>query len=139
MESESNSDSTRTLASVQVVDAITKHPNADTLEIATILGWQVVVKIGEVQLKQLVVYCEVDSLLPASADWLPSAVKARVEAQSKDLEFFRVKTVKLRGELSQGLIVASLPFAFSDFPIGTDLTAKLGIEKLVFSLFFKVL
>lgn len=73
------------LASVQVVDSVRKHPNADSLEIATILGWEVVVKIGEVQTGQLVVYCEVDSLLPVKADWLPAAVKARVEAQAKDL------------------------------------------------------
>lgn len=43
-------------------------------------------------------------------------------------EFFRVKTIKLRGELSQGLIVT--PFTLTDFAVGTDLTEKLGIEKL---------
>lgn len=85
---ESNSDSTRKLASVQVVDALRKHPNADSLEIATILGWEVGVKIGEVQTGQLVVYCEVDSLLPAKADWLPQAVKDRIKEQSKELGIF---------------------------------------------------
>jgi RNA ligase (TIGR02306 family) len=127
-QSESNSDSKRKLASVQVVDALIKHPNADTLELATILGWQVSVKIGEVKLGQLVVYCEVDSLLPAHADWLPQAVKDRIKTQSKDLKFFRVKTIKQRGELSQGLIVSSLPMV-ADLPVGTDLTEKLGVEK----------
>ena len=137
MESESNSDSTRKLASVQVVDSVRKHPNADKLEIVTILGWEVITRIGEAKEAQVVVYCEVDALLPVKADWLPPAVKDLISDQSKDLEFFRVKTRKLRGELSQGLIVTEIPSVpFADLPIGTDITDKLGVEKFSRYFFF---
>jgi RNA ligase (TIGR02306 family) len=130
METESNSDSKRKLASVQVVDSVRKHPNADKLEIASILGWEVITRINEVKQAQVVVYCEVDALLPVNADWLPPAVKDLIADQSKDLQFFRVKTRKLRGELSQGLIVTVVPLVpLADLPVGTDLTDILGIEK----------
>ena len=34
------------LASIETIKNIRKHPNADSLEIAEVLGWQVVVKTG---------------------------------------------------------------------------------------------
>lgn len=120
------------MASVQLVESVSKHPNADTLQIVTItgMGWQVVTKVGDVNAaNQKVVFCEVDSLLPAKADWLPPAIKAQVEKETKDIEFFRIKTIRLRGEISQGLILVALPFTFDDLPIGTDVTEKLGIAK----------
>ena len=91
----------RSLASVQIVERIDPHPNADRLELATILGWQVVIAKGETETGQKVVYCEIDSLLPWDAEWLPPAVKNRVEEGKP----FRIKTIKLRGEISQGLII----------------------------------
>lgn len=64
-----------------------------------------VVRTGEVSAGQKVVYFEIDSLLPGDAKWLPEAVKTRVAAQA-DKTHFRVKTVKLRNEISQGLLIA---------------------------------
>ena len=42
--------------------------------------------------------------MPGDATWLPDAIKQRVENQSNK-QWFRVKTVKLRKELSQGLVI----------------------------------
>ena len=53
----------RKLASIQIVENVEKHSNADSLEIATILGWQVVVRTNEVQVGDKIIYCEIDSLL----------------------------------------------------------------------------
>lgn len=101
---ESNIDSTRTLASIQVIQAVEKHGDADALELSTILGWQIITRTGEVTPGTKVIYCEIDSMLPVNAPWLPSAIKDRIlKEHTKD--FFRVKTIKLRGELSQGLII----------------------------------
>lgn len=99
--------SLRKLASVQVVEAIVPHPNANALQLAKVLGWQVVIRMDEVKAGDKIVYCEIDSLLPGSAEWLPEAIKKRVAEQTSK-EWFRIKTIKLRGELSQGLIVGGL-------------------------------
>lgn len=120
-------DSKRKLASIQVIDRIDIHSNADTLELATILGWQVIVRIGEVKIGMKVIYCEIDSLLPVNAPWLPSAVQSRI-AQYHIKKHFRVKTIKLRGELSQGLIIP-ITEELSFFDVGTDVTTHLGIKK----------
>ena len=54
----------RKLASVKRIDKITKHPNADSLEICHIGGWKVITRIGEYKEGELAIYCEVDSFLP---------------------------------------------------------------------------
>lgn len=130
--SETNIDSTRTLASIQIIDNIEKHTGADSLELATILGWQIITRIGEAIVGTKVIYCEIDSMLPVDAPWLPLAIKDRiVKEQTKD--FFRVKTIKLRGELSQGLIIPivdTLPsHEYDSMEVGTNVTNFLGIKK----------
>ena len=133
---ESNSDSTRALASIQRVEAIENHNKADSLELVTILGWQIITRKGEVKTGSKVIYCEIDSMLPVEATWLPVAVKDRiVKEQTKN--FYRIKTIKLRGELSQGLIVPivdTLPKDDSienweELEVGYNVTSLLKIEK----------
>ena len=121
----------RKLASIQVIDKIVKHPNADALELALILGWQVVIRTNEAKAGDVVVYCEIDSMLPGNAEWLPLAVKGRVEQQSNQ-SWYRVKTIALRKELSQGLIIPitdSLREIVKDASVGDDVTEQLGIQK----------
>ena len=130
MDLESNTDSTRKLASIQVVDRIHPHTGADSLELATILGWQIITRIGEVQKGDTVIYCEIDSLLPVNVDWLPQAVKDRIVKEGTK-DYFRVKTIKLRGELSQGLIIPlgdTLP-PIGPIVVGNDVTDLLKIRK----------
>lgn len=119
----------RALVTLQKVTSITVHPNAHSLELAQIQGWQVVIRKDEVAVNETVVYCEVDSLLPLSASWIPPAVRGR--AGEKD-EYYRVKSVKIRGELSQGLIIPLTLFAPplpSDLLLGSDLTDYLEVKK----------
>lgn len=129
MELETNTDSERALASVQIVENVVNHGNADTLELATVLGWQVVVSKSEnVKAGDRIVLCEIDSLLPGDAPWLPPAIVKKVGTQANQ-KYFRVKTVKLRGELSQGLILTGVAPEILSLDIGTNVTAQLGIEK----------
>ena len=81
------------------------------------MGWQCVVKKGEVKVGERVVYFQVDSILP----------------QKPEFEFlrerkFRIKTIKLRGVYSQGLIIP-LPAEVKDFPVGADATSIMGVKK----------
>lgn len=132
MDKETNTDSDRKLASIQIVGSIDEHTNATSLELATILGWQVVTRINEAKVGDLVVYCEIDSVLP-NAEWVPPAITDKISKSKKDM--FRLKTIKLRGEYSQGLIVplvAGMPFDITEITeddIGKDVTDLLGIVK----------
>jgi RNA ligase (TIGR02306 family) len=93
----------RKLASIKKIDKITKHPNADSLEICHVGGWKVITKIGEYTEGDLAVYFEVDSFLPIKEDF--EFLRKSSYKKMGDIEGFRLKTIKLRQELSQGLLL----------------------------------
>jgi RNA ligase (TIGR02306 family) len=113
----------RALATIARIDAIREHRNAYRLELATIRGWQVVVEKGIFKEGDLVVYCEIDSILPE-----------REEFEFMRHRNFRVKTIKLRGELSQGIcfplsiLPEYVPYDTS-WMDGDDVTDELDIVK----------
>jgi RNA ligase (TIGR02306 family) len=126
----------RKLASIQTVNAVEPIPNADAIERIRILGWWVVVKKGEHQPGGKVVYCEIDSLLPERPEFeflRPSSFKlAQTDAAGNVIlpAGFRIKTVKLRGQVSQGIcfpLTVLRPGAPTDE--GADVTEWLGIRK----------
>lgn len=127
---------TRQLASIQKIADLQPIPGADAIEKARVLGWWVVVKKGEYKVGDEVIYCEVDSLLPIRPDLeflRKSCYKpARTTAVGRVLqpEGFRIKTIKLRGQVSQGLClpVSSIEGWFG-LPVGTDVTELLGVRK----------
>jgi RNA ligase (TIGR02306 family) len=94
----------KSLATIQRIVALDPIDNADSLECAQILGWHVVVKKGEFKAGDLVVYVVVGSILPDRAEF--EFMKARD---------FRVKTIKLRGQISQGIAfpLSILPESFT--------------------------
>ncbi|MDJ1505132.1 RNA ligase (ATP) [Xanthocytophaga agilis] len=109
----------RKLASIQRIKNLEPIPEADAIEKATVLGWQLVVKKGEFAVGDLCVYCEIDSLLPEKPEF--EFLKARG---------MRIRTVRLRGQVSQG-ICFPLHILPKDTPITEDLdvTDILGIIK----------
>lgn len=119
----------RKLASVQIVGKIIKHDNADLLEIASVLGWEVIISLNEVKEGDKIIYCEIDSLLPVDKEWLPVSIKN--EIKKKNPKKFRIKTKKIRGRFSQGLIIPITETISSlmELEIGTDVTKLLEIEK----------
>jgi RNA ligase (TIGR02306 family) len=119
----------RALVTIQRVKAISAIPNSDFLEAAHVMGWQCVVKKSEFKAGDLGVYFEVDSFLPVDPryEFLRSSSYRENEDNGRG---FRIRTVKMRGQLSQGLFLA-----FSLFPElegsgeGEDVTEKLGVKK----------
>jgi len=120
----------RKLASMRKISQILPIEGADAIELAIVDGWKVVVakdvghKVGD-----LVVYCEVDSFLPVREEF--EFLRKSSYKKMGDQEGFRLKTIKLRGQISQGLI---LPMSiFGDFSWtaheGLDVSEKLGIVK----------
>ena len=125
----------RTLASIQTVNAVEPIPNADAIVRARVLGWWVVVKKGDFAVGDRVVYCEIDSFLPErpAFEFLrPSSFKPAIVEGGEEIRpaGFRIRTVKLRGQVSQG-ICFPLSILPPDTPTdeGTDVTNVLGITK----------
>ena len=117
----------RQLASIQEVRDITPIENADAIETVHIQGWTVVCKKGIHFLGERVVFFEVDSFLPVKDEY--EFLRASSFKNHPDLgEGFRLRTIKLRKQLSQGLVIP-LPEEFKDLPVGTDLTDALGVKK----------
>src|SRR5262245_31445071 len=126
----------RKLASIQPVNATEPIPNADAIEKIRVLGWWAGVKKGELKPGDRVVYCEIDSLLPERAEFeflRPNCFKpAQTDATGTVTQAagFRIKTIKLRGQVSQGIC-----FPLSVLPEGTatdedaDVTESLAIRK----------
>lgn len=112
----------RKLAKVVMVDDVKEHGNADALEIAVIGGWQCCVKKGEFVKNSLAVYFEVDSLLPLDNPVF-EFLTGRNERELDGKRYSRIKTMKLRGELSQGLL---LPLG--SFPFHQNLSDFIGVE-----------
>jgi RNA ligase (TIGR02306 family) len=119
----------RILASIQEILAIKQIEGADAIELVTVKGWQCVAKRGEFKAQDKCVYFEVDSFLPLEERY---EFLRRTSYRNNEFmgEGLRIKTVTMRGEISQGL---ALPL--SVFPeitvtdIGADVTAMLQIRK----------
>lgn len=119
----------RQLASIQKIDSLSPIEGADMIELAHIKGWQVVVKKNEFKEGDLGVYFEIDSFLPIDPRY---EFLRNSSYKVSDLlgEGFRIKTVKLRGQLSQGLLLSVKNFPEIKDPIvGSDVTEILGVRK----------
>lgn len=112
------------------IDKILKHDNADRLEIAIVGGWQCIVMKDRYKNKDKIVYVPIDSMIPFELSEKLGITKY-LENPEKDKEgnilFSRVRTVKLRGVISQGLIID----ADQSCEIGQDVKDILGIKKYV--------
>jgi len=95
---------TRKLASIQVIREIAPIKGADNIELATINNWKVVVAkdVGHI-VGDYVVYCEIDSFLPVREEF--EFLRKSSHKKMGDVEGFRLRTIKLRGQVSQGLIM----------------------------------
>ena len=94
----------RVMARVVRIDAINAIEGADQIEVAQIGGWKVVVKKGEFQANSLAVYAEVDSWIPHSI--APFLTKPGQSPKVyNEVEGQRLRTIKLRGQISQGLLL----------------------------------
>lgn len=121
---------TRALVRVVKVDEIVPIKKADFVELAKVGGWQLVVKKGEFKAGELALYAEIDSLLPvAHPAWSFLAERSEGQRTFNDVVYSRIRTIKLRGEVSQGLLVP-VPAEFANEPEGTNLTNRMGVLKL---------
>lgn len=117
-------ESERKLASIQKIVKLFPIVGADKIEVAQVLGWECVVVKGAFKVGDLCIYFELDSQLP----------KHLIFDFMADRKF-RVRTIKLRKQISQGLILPlSILNEFTNkditkFKEGTDVTELIGVTK----------
>lgn len=126
----------RKMATLRRIDSIRPIEGADAIETAIIGGWTVVVKKGEFYVGELAIYCEIDSWIPTEI--APFLSKGKDPREFNGVKGERLRTVKLRGQLSQGLLLKAAPVdnaAFCNsgihFPCveGLDLSDRFNIQK----------
>ena len=122
----------KVLVTIECISDVRKHPNADKLVIARVQGYDVIINPEEFHcandfqklVGQCGVFFEIDSLIPENL--------ATLECFSY-LKDRRVKTIRLRGEISQGLFLNFHNFhdtiEISTYPVGFNLTNILGVKK----------
>jgi RNA ligase (TIGR02306 family) len=120
----------RKMATIRHIDNLRPIPDADAIECAVVGGWNVVVKRGDYQIGDLAVYCEIDSWIPN--ELAPFLSKGQEPREFEGVKGERLRTVKLRGQISQGLLLPLKPtcdnietFLFE----GLDVSLPLGIQK----------
>lgn len=110
-------------ATVEIIGTVNFHPNADRLELTTILGFQCVVQKGLYKGGEIIVYIRPDSLLPIEK-WTEEYRKYSPK---------RIKAVKLRDQWSEGIIVPveilpeSVQAEVLKMNIGDDVSELIGV------------
>jgi RNA ligase (TIGR02306 family) len=116
---------------VEEIARVWTHPNADLLEMAQLksMTYQFVIGKGQHQPGDRVVYFPIDSVLP------PNLIETlHLTGKLAGSEHNRIKTVRLRGEISQGLVALPadvIPGWTEGMPLspGQDVTELLGVTK----------
>ncbi len=124
----------RKLASIQEILSVDEIPGADNIQVATVRGWKLVVKRDEFKAGDRAIYCEIDSFLPIKEEF--EFLRKSSFKRMGELEGFRLKTIKLRGQVSQGLLLPTSILQgklyadqYSKLQIGDDVSEALGIFK----------
>ena len=118
----------RKLATIKVIDAIHPIEGADAIEVAQIGGWKVVVKKNEYQPGDHAIYCEIDSWIPH--ELAPFLSKGREPREYNGVKGERLNTVKLRGQISQGLLLPLTDDILSKITdCDEDISPLLNIQK----------
>lgn len=109
----------RRLATIRTIADIHPIPNADAIEVALVDGWEcVIAKKDGFKIGDKVVYIEIDSIVPE-----------RPEFEFLRDRKFRVRTIKLRGQVSQGLVLPISILPKGNYVSDDDVTEILGIKK----------
>lgn len=120
----------RKLASIQRIWKIEPIEGADRIELAYVLGWTCVVNKGQFKPMELAVYFEIDSFLPIRQEF--EFMRALSYKKNEILgEGFRLRTMRFRGQISQGLLmpISTFPEIPENAALGEDVSAIIGVRK----------
>lgn len=121
----------RKMASVQRIAEVKPIEGADLIEAYRINGWWVIDSKGKYQVGEKVVFCEVDSWVPTEI--APFLSKGKEPKEYNGVKGERLRSVKLRGQVSQGLLLPKsvLPDSYDTHCSieGDDATLLLNVQK----------
>lgn len=125
----------RKLATIRRIEALDPIPNADAIELATVDGWKVVAQKGLYRVGDPVLYLEIDSWVPT--ELAPFLSKGKEPRVFEGIQGERLRTIKLRGQLSQGLLIPleikmsgnCLPITRRCVQVGEDVSEELNVVK----------
>lgn len=111
-------------AEVIKIEDIIPHDNADLLEIVKIAGWYVVARKGAFKIGDLAIYLPIDSVLPSvlEAKLFPPDSKIKLHGA-------RIRSIRIRGVVSQGMLIPVDLVPTAMRIEGTDVTSTLDITK----------
>jgi RNA ligase (TIGR02306 family) len=119
----------RKLVTVRKVINVEPITNSDNLEHVTVDGWKVVCKRGDFQKDDLALFYEIDSFLPVRQEY-EFLRKGCYKKLVDGTEGMRIRSIKLRGAISQGLLLPLSTFPDIDFSDTTkDYSTELGVTK----------
>ena len=107
----------RILAHVEKIDWVRDIPGADKICTYGVLGWEVIDQKNKYNVGDKIIYVEIDSVMPDKPEYEFLRDKK-----------FRIKTIKLKGQVSQGLILpmSILQQEESYFSLGAGITKYLS-------------
>lgn len=117
----------RKLVTLETVVSVNPIPDADAIEVARVRGWDVVVRKGEVAAGDQVLYFEIDSSLPLEDERFAFLEPRGSKILEDGKKVHVLKTVRLRGQYSQGLILPAEQFP--EIYGGRDIADALDVEK----------
>ncbi len=111
----------RKLVTIQIINDLKPIKDADFIENASVLGWSLITKKNEFKVGDKCVFFEIDSILPSNVSW----------SQFLKERNFRIKTIRMKGVLSQGLAlpISILPTRENEYEVGEDVTELLNVIK----------
>jgi RNA ligase (TIGR02306 family) len=112
------------IVKVVSIDNIQPHPNADRLDLAVIAGWNCVVGKDQFKAGDKAIYLPIDSILPPELEGNLFPIDSKIKLKNS-----RIRTIKIRGAVSQGLVIRPEQVGLEKLPVGTDVKDKLGITK----------
>jgi RNA ligase (TIGR02306 family) len=120
----------RQLVTIRTVSELIPIEGADVIELAKVDGWQCVVKKGDFSVGDPGIFFEIDSMIPSSDERFAFLSKGKIQAH------YRIKSMKLRGALSQGLLMPMFTLTMDEIDrwnkseeSGETLTEILGVQK----------
>lgn len=108
------------------IGEIRPHPDSDRMAITSVYGWQCCIGKDQFKTGDRVVYCEPDYCVPLNREEFAFLRNEK----NADKTHERIRPRRLRGELSQGLLI-KVPADLDHLPTGTNVIEQLGIIRYV--------
>ena len=110
----------RKLAHIEKITWKKPIEGADRIELVGVLGWQCIAKKDEFQIGDTCVYIEIDSIVD----------KTNPDFAFLQNKHYKIKTMKMRGVLSQGIVFPTSILSGKKYEIGDDVTKELKITQI---------